>query len=124
MEIIDKSDRNIQLKESFDTIRAYHNGKEVGFIQFLTVDCGNFNTLAYPEQMNIVESYQRNGIATQIIKYAQTIYDIVKFAEDNGCGGNTNKIHYSDEGLQFKNYCELKGITQTTSYYVEEEELL
>ena len=116
----DKRGRTIILKESYDEIYAYCiDGTirtEVGYIQFHVIETTSKytsgKTIAYPDQMHIISEYQRSGIATQIIQYAKQIYGTVQFAPDTGCGGNTDEIHYTSEGLQFKNYCEESGITE------------
>lgn len=114
MKVTDKKGRNIFLEHNGCTIDAYHEGKKVGFIQFNVVEYSTSYVqskyIAYPEQMHIDVKYQRSGIGVKIIEHAKEIYDDVKFAEDTGCGGNTNEIHYTPEGLRFKNYCETNGI--------------
>lgn len=103
--------------ETYDTVEAIHSGdKIVGTIQFLVCryessyqdDCN----VAYPQIANIDSNYQRRGIATAMIEYAKELYDEVVFARDEFVGGNTDDIHYSNEGLAFKNSCERKGITR------------
>lgn len=101
-----------------DTIVAIDssNGKEIGTIQFLVTkfenDYQDDCSVAYPEIANINSNYQRRGIATAMIEYAKELYDEVVFAKDEFVGGNTDDIHYSNEGLAFKNSCERKGITR------------
>lgn len=127
MQFKDKKGRVIYLEGSYNTIYAYcidENGKyNVESIQFSVSEysgtCGDDVLIAYPEQMHINASYQRRGISTEIIKYAKEIYDKVKFAQDSGCGGNTDEIHYSGEGLEFKNFCEMTGITEDFFDYEE-----
>lgn len=129
MEFKDKKGRTIYLEKDNNTINAYfveeYNRINVGSIQFMVVDNStkyeDYKSIAYPEQMHIIEDYQRSGIATKIIEYAKQIYDQVCFYQDTGCGGNTDEIHYSDEGLQFKNFCESKKITRDLSDYEEDE---
>ncbi|MBU3102572.1 GNAT family N-acetyltransferase [Clostridium gasigenes] len=128
MEFKDRKGRMIYLEESYGIIYAYlieGNGRcDVGSIQFSISEYLDKNgedvIIAYPEQIHIDESYQRSGIATQIIEYAKEIYDVVKFSQDSGCGGNTDEIHYSGEGLAFKNFCEMTGITENNVDYEED----
>ena len=119
MRFKDKKKRTIQLEESDGIIKAYcidDGGVCVGFIQFYVLCSGDEYTketiIACPETANISEKYQKSGIATQIIKYAKTIYDDVYFSPDMGYGRKSNQIHYSDAGLSLKNSCERKGITR------------
>lgn len=125
MEFKDKKNRTITLKEIGDIIYANCNEREVGSIQFyvpeFSCEYGNVNSIAYPDQMHIDISYQRSGIATEIIKYAKEIYSVVQFLSDTGCGGNTDAIHYSSEGLAFKNSCEMAGITKNHEDYDADE---
>lgn len=119
MEFTDKKGRKIFLEESNNTIDAYCTDEDMeekaGYIQFQVKEYPSGYRgsvyVAYPEQMHIEPQYQRSGIATQIIEYAKQIYDTVRFSPDTGCGGNTDEIHYSSEGLQFKQHCEGNGIT-------------
>ncbi|GEM_PF-1457680 len=129
MEFTDKRGRKIFLEESNNIIDAYCIDEDVeekvGYIQFQVTEYSSSYmesvSVAYPEQMHIKPQYQRSGIATQIIEYAKRIYDTVKFSQDTGCGGNTDEIHYSSEGLQFKQHCEGNGITECICDYEEEE---
>lgn len=124
MRFNDNEDRKIRLVEEDSVISAYHNEDKVGYIQFFTQEYfdkfGNSTILAIPEQMHIDRKYQRCGIATEIIKYAKNIYDQVRFATDTGCGGNTDEIHYSSEGLLFKHFCEMNKITNSDLDYDED----
>ena len=120
MDFYDKRGRKICLKDDCDTIYAYHKNDddiiEVGYIQFAVMNYLNDSVLATPEIMHIKENYKRSGIATKIIEYAkEQLYDKIRFAPDTGCGGKTDEIYYSDEGLQFKIYCESRGITKEKS---------
>lgn len=141
MKFTDKRGRNICLQERDDTIYANCEDKEddlseedisfegnnsfVGYIQFLINEYpqgnGNDIRVAYPEQMHIKENYRRSGIATKIMKYAKEVFDEVLFMPDTGCGGNTDEIHYTSEGLAFKEFCEKSGITRYSSDYDDED---
>lgn len=126
MKFVDKEGRDIYLEENLDTIYAYNciyetedeeeSKEEIGYIQFLVQEQGgkyeDCQRVAYPEQAHVNKKFQRSGIATKIIEYAKEIYDLVQFYPDTGCGGNTDEIHYSDEGKAFKDYCEENGITK------------
>lgn len=123
--IKDKKNRTIYLKEINDIIYAYCGEQELGSIQFCVLELsskyGNDTSIAYPEQMHLDNSYQRSGIATEIIKYAKEIYNNVQFTSDTGCGGNTDEIHYTSDGLAFKNFCEMTGITKKYLDYEDDE---
>ena len=110
LEYVGKNDKQLEFEESYDTITAYlmENGEReyVGEISFAVQIIGDERTeekrIACPKIANVLERYQKCGIATQIIKFAKKIYDDVYFAPDTGSAGNSNDIHYSDEGLAFK----------------------
>ena len=61
--------------------------------------------------MHIKEDFQRCGVGTKIIETAASQVSVV-FAADQGASGNSDDIHYSSEGLDFKHFCEKKGITR------------
>ncbi len=119
-EFKDKKNRTIRLEECGETIRAYHvDGDEkipVGMIQFDIKSHGDIyveeKTVAHPEIAHVDPAYQKSGIATEIIKYAKTLYDDVSFYPDTGAGGMSGEIHYSDQGLALKESCERQGITR------------
>ncbi len=113
MKFRDKRNRLITLEynDVTNTISAFHDDIQIGQIDFIVSDT-YYTQIAYPYIANITERYQRSGIATEIIKYATTLYDIVRFERDYGYGGKTNLIHYSDAGLVLKNSCERNGITK------------
>lgn len=113
MKFRDKRNRLITLKynDVTNTISAYQDDNHIGQIDFLVSETDD-KQIAYPYTANITKQYQHSGIATEIIKYATTIYDIVQFERDYGYGGKTNYIHYSEEGLALKNSCERNGITK------------
>ena len=118
MEFRGKSGRKIELKEHDGTIYAYHKKCEVGKIDFAIIEVpygyDGSVSVAYPRMMNVAFEYQRQGIATGIINYAKELYEEVRFYPDTGCGGNTDEVHYSAEGLSFKDFCERSGITNET----------
>lgn len=114
-EFEDNKGRKIVLKHNncSSTIEAYYNDSCVGEISFnVTKVGGDYSeerTYANPHTMNIRPEYQRAGIATEIIKFAKDVYDTVSFADDPGAVEDKDYIHYSMEGLAFKNKCEQKG---------------
>ena len=120
LEYVGKNDKQLEFEESYDTITAYlmENGEReyVGEISFAVQIIGDERTeekrIACPKIANVLERYQKCGIATQIIKFAKKIYDDVYFAPDTGSAGNSNDIHYSDEGLAFKPSCERNNDTK------------
>lgn len=114
MEFKDRIGREIALEEKEGTIFAYDHSKETikeaGYIQFrIQEGIDERSIIAYPEQMHIKPDYQRAGIGTNIIKYAQTLYDNVVFAEDTGLGGKDDEIHYTSEGKMFKDFFVIKS---------------
>lgn len=62
-----------------------------------------------PKIMNVLEEYQNNGVATKIIK---EIPVEVVFYPDIAGTGNTEEIHYSDEGRCFMEHCDKMGIAR------------
>lgn len=118
MTFIDNKGRSICLEEeSEDTIRAYNEGKDVGYIRFIVSKYpdgnGNLISIAYPEQMHICKDFQRSGIATNIIMFAKEVYDEVQFLDGNP-SGNSDEIHYTAVGSAFKSFCEKNEITKVT----------
>ena len=119
MQFKDKKDRNIRLENNYGTIFGYNidkDNEEVGSIQFkideYEMKYMESKKVAYPYIANIKAEYQRSGIATKMIEYALILYGDVRFAP-NGIGSAfSDVIHYTDDGLGFKNYCENKGITK------------
>ena len=125
--IVDKNGRDIKLIiGGDDTVRAYCGEEEVGQISFWVTDNGGDYTKdtrsAQVHTMNVIEGFQRAGIATEIIKYAKEEYDSVTFASDPGTVEDKDDIHYSEEGLAFKRYCELKEITKDPDEHFEDNE--
>ena len=125
--IVDKKGRDIELIIGDDNIgRAYCGGEEVGQLSFWVTDNGGDYTentrSAQVHTMNVIEAFQRAGIATEIIKYAKEEYDSVTFASDPGTVEDKDDIHYSEEGLAFKRYCELNKITKDPDEYFEDNE--
>ena len=117
MNFIDKEGEKIDLRENSGRITAYNaSGREVGFIDFTVTEFSDDYSptvcSAYVNLMQIDGSYRRRGIATAIIQYAKQVYENVAFREDNGYGGKSDAVHYSAEGLAFKQACEARGITQ------------
>ena len=102
LEYVGKNDKQLEFEESYDTITAYlmENGEReyVGEISFAVQIIGDERTeekrIACLKIANVLERYQKCGIATQIIKFAKKIYDDVYFAPDTGSAGNSNDIHY------------------------------
>ena len=95
-----------------DTLSAIYENDTIGHISF----CIGRNTdgepaIAYPKQMHIKEDFQRRGVGTKIIETAASQVSVV-FAADQGASGNSDDIHYSSEGLDFKHFCEKKRITR------------
>lgn len=92
-----------------DIIRfsAVYNEKEIGYIVFI-VRPNYEGDPAYvmPKDMNVLEEYRRKGVATKIIR---TIPLKVVFYPNTG---NTDEIHYSDDGLSFMEYCLESKIAQ------------
>ena len=118
MEFKDRIGREIALEEKEGTIFAYDHSKETikeaGYIQFrIQEGIDERSIIAYPEQMHIKPDYQRAGIGANIIKYAQTVYDKVVFAEDTGLGGKEDEIHYTSEGKMFKDFCNKELLKRT-----------
>lgn len=122
MNFIDKEGRKIALTENDGIIQAFHGKRQVGKIIFNVTTCGGDGkysqeeSVAYPYLINVIGGYKRAGIATNMIEYAKTLYDHVVFSDNVGSVENKDDIHYSDEGLQFKLFCEAKRITQGPSY--------
>ena len=95
-----------------DTLYAIYENNTIGYISFCIRSNANGNpAIAYPEQMHVKEDFQRRGVGTKIIETAASQVDVV-FAADQGASGNSDDIHYSSEGLDFKRFCVEKGIAR------------
>lgn len=79
LEYVGKNDKQLEFEESYNTITAYlmENGEReyVGEISFAVQIIGDERTeekrIACPKIANVLERYQKCGIATQIIKFAK-----------------------------------------------------
>ena len=114
----DKRGENIVLEESMNgKICAYNmSGRRIGFIDFTVTEFFDSYSPAVCSAsvalMHIDCDYRHRGIATEIMRYAQKLYGTVFFLSDEGYGGKSDAVHYTSEGLAFKQYCENQGITE------------
>lgn len=93
-------------------LEAFYNDKKIGFIDFqVTPDIDGEVCIAYPSLMNVDASFRHKGVATKIIEEAKKTVTVI-FQAALGYSGNSDYIHYSDDGLSFKNYCEENKITK------------
>ena len=92
-------------------LSAIYEGKEIGYIDFEVLpDYEGEPAYAIPKIMNVIEEYRNKGVATKLIKEMPIK---VLFNPDVG---NTEEIHYSDEGRSFMEHCIEIGIARIQEF--------
>ncbi|EAU54905.1 GNAT family N-acetyltransferase [Mariprofundus ferrooxydans] len=112
MAFVDLAGRSIEIESDGDDIKAYHNGKCIGCIEF---DHPNdFPTLW---GMNVESAYQKSGIGTQMMRVAAELHGKL-FAKPSFCavGGKhaSSDSYYTEEGAALIRRCIREGILEDT----------
>lgn len=112
MQFCDKKNNLIFIESDCYDVVAYHNGKEIGRIEFDDRDEG---TILY--YMNVETQYHRNGIALQMMKEAVEIYGN-NFGKPSftATGGECHE-YYTQEGRAFIQHCIQIGLLKDTEQY-------
>lgn len=108
----DKCGRMIELDyDNFDTV-AWHEGQEVGRLDFREVECDHYS---YPQLMyaSVEEKYQRAGIGVAMMRYAVEMHGKgFKKPDLNSVGGShvPAENYYTEEGAALIRSCIRLGI--------------
>ncbi|CAK1831482.1 N-acetyltransferase domain-containing protein [Vibrio crassostreae] len=116
MKFIDKMNREIQIEINDYDVEAFHQGARIGHFQFDDLDG---HPILY--HMDVLESYQRSGIGTAMMKEAVKVHgERLGKPSFNAIGGDTQD-RYTDEGSQFIWQCVKDGILADTEPREEPE---
>lgn len=106
----DKKNREIIIKVNGDCAYAYHDGKEVGFLE--TTGLREIDERFEPDPAlitgwNVDPTYQRAGIATEMVR--QLVGEIGKLAPGHKNPGYSGTNALTDEGEALTEHCQGLG---------------
>jgi GNAT superfamily N-acetyltransferase len=122
---IDTEGRNIEIIEGYSNVEAFHEGKQIGSIEFEEIESDHDSYIRL-SSMNVNLDYQKAGIGTEMMKLAAEIYgkDFSK-PSFTAVGGSQAESHtyYTQEGAALIRRCielDILSDTDTQENYDDE----
>jgi len=114
---IDAKGRDIEIIEGDLCVEAFHNGTQIGSIEFDEIDESDYRSYIHLSGMNVNSTYQKAGIGVEMMKLAADIYgkDFSK-PSFSAVGGSraASDTYYTQDGAALIRKCIALGILVDT----------
>lgn len=111
----------IKYEKGFDSVRAYHNGQQVGAFELTEVDEERFSFM-HAYSLYVKNGYQRKGIGTELVRQAVEEFGDFKLpplAHHSSSKNLESSDYFTDDGRAlFLHFLELGIISE--SYFTAE----